>query len=58
MRKYKVTLLFTNLDNFLGTDSQAKLSYDIESDDVRHAHLLAQRLTSVMGADRYDIDEI
>ena len=58
MRKYKVTLLFTNLDNFLGTPYQAKLSYDIESDDYSHAVLLAERLANVMDADGYDIDEI
>ena len=57
MRKYKVTLLFNNLDNFLGTDFQAKLFYDIESDDYSHAMLLAQRLANVMDADRFDLDE-
>lgn len=58
MRKYKVTLLFTNLDNSLYTDFQAKLSYDIESDDYSHAVMLAQRLAKVMDADQYDIDEM
>ena len=58
MRKYKVTLLFTNLDNSLFTNWQAKMSYDIESDDYSHALLLAQRLVKVMEADHYDIDEI
>ena len=57
MRKYKVTLLFTNLDNFMGTNFQAKLSYDIESDDYSHAVLLATRLAKVMDADHFDIDE-
>lgn len=57
MKKYKVTLLFTNLDNFLGTPFQAKLAYDIESDDYSHAYLLAQRLCKVMEADQFDIDE-
>jgi len=57
MRKYKVTLLFTNLDNSLYTDFQAKLSYDIESDDYSHAYMLSQRLAKVMEADHFDIDE-
>jgi len=57
MRKYKVTLLFSNLDNFLGTDSQAKLFYDIETDSYSHAVLLAQRLSDRLDADLYDIDE-
>jgi len=57
MKKYTVTLVFTNLDNFMGTDSQAKLSYDIESDDYSHAYLLAQRLARVMDADQFDINE-
>jgi hypothetical protein len=56
MRKYKVTLLFTNLDNSLYTDFQAKLMYDIESDDYSHAYMLAQRLSKVMDADQFDID--
>jgi len=56
MRKYKVTLLFTNLDNSLYTDFQAKLMYDIESDDYSHAMMLAQRLAKVMEADHFDID--
>ena len=57
MRKYKVTLLFNNLDNFLGTDFQAKLTYDIESDDYSHAYMLAQRLAKVMDADQFDIED-
>lgn len=57
MRKYKVTLLFTNLDNFLGTDHQAKVMYDIESDSYSHAVMLAARLAKVMDADQYDLDE-
>ena len=58
MRKYKVTLLFTNLDNSLFTDFQAKMSYDVETDDYSHAMLLAQRLCKVMDADQFDLDEI
>ena len=58
MRKYKVTLLFTNLDNSLFTDFQAKMSYEIESDDYSHAYLLGQRLTEVMDADQFTLDEL
>lgn len=56
MRAYTVTLYFTNLDNFLGTDSQAKMFYNIESDDYHHAYLLAERLCKVMDADHFDLD--
>ena len=57
MKSYKVTLLFDNLDNSLYTDHQASMSFDIKSDDYSHVMLLAQRLTKVMDADRFDIDE-
>ena len=56
MKTYKVTLLFDNLDNFMGTDHQASMTVEIQSDDYSHAYLLAQRLTKVMEADRFDID--
>ena len=56
MKTYKVTLLFDNLDNFMGTDHQASMTIEIQSDDYSHAYLLAQRLTKVMEADRFDID--
>ena len=57
MKAYQVTLLFTNLDNFMGTDDQASMSVEIESDSYSHAMLLAQRFAKVMDADRFDIDE-
>ena len=57
MKSYKVTLLFDNLDNFMGTEHQATMSVDIQSDDYSHAMLLAQRFAKVMDADRFDIDE-
>jgi hypothetical protein len=58
MKAYKVTVLFTNLDNSLYTDFQAKVKYDIESDDYSHAYLLAQRLTKLLDADHFDIEEV
>jgi hypothetical protein len=58
MKAYKVTILFTNLDNSLYTDFQAKVKYDIESDDYSHAYLLAQRLAKVLDADQFDIEEL
>ena len=57
MKSYKVTLLFTNLDNFMGTDDEAAMTVEIKSDSYSHAMLLAQRLAKVMDADRFDIDE-
>ena len=57
MKGYKVTLLFDNLDNFMGTEDQASMTLDIKSDSYSHAMLLAQRFAKVMDADRFDIYE-
>ena len=57
MKKYKVVLKFENLDNSLYTDFQAKVSFDIESDDYSHAYLVAQRLQKVLDADAFSLDE-
>ena len=57
MKTYKVTLLFDNLDNFLGTDHQASASFEIQSDNYSHAMMLAERFCKVMEADRFDLDE-
>ena len=57
MKSYKVTLLFDNLDNFMDTDHQATVSFDIEAGDYAHALLLADRFTKVMDADRFVLDE-
>ena len=48
---YKLKLLFTNLDNFMGTKETASMTVDISADDSRHALLLAQRFQKVMDAD-------
>ena len=56
MTTYKVELMFTNLDNFMGTDDEASMTVEIKSDSYSHAMLLAQRLAKVMDADRFDID--
>lgn len=57
MKTFEVTLYFTNLDNFMGTDQKATMAISIKSDDFTHAHLLAQRLQKVMDADHFDVDE-
>lgn len=57
MKGYKVTLLFDNLDNFMGTEDQASMTVEIKSDSYSHAYLLAQRFAKVMDADRFDLDE-
>jgi len=57
MTTYKVTLLFTNLDNFMGTHDQASMTVEIQSDSYGHAMLLAQRLQKVMDADYFTVDE-
>ena len=56
MRSYKVHLVFTNLDNFMGTNERAEMTVEIKSDDERHADLLAERLVTVYGADHYVLE--
>jgi hypothetical protein len=58
MRKYKVILLFTDLDNTLFTSWKTKMSFDIETDDYTHATLMGMRLQKVMEADHFEIEEI
>ena len=57
MQTYKVILQFTNLDNSLYTDDQARMSINIESDSYSHAYLLAQRFAKVMDADTFFIED-
>jgi hypothetical protein len=57
MKAYTLTLLFDNLDNFLGTDYQATAQFEIQSDNYSHAMMLAQKFCKVMEADRFDLDE-
>lgn len=56
MKSYKVTLMFTNLDNYMGTDHQASIDIDIKSDDISHAYLLAERLQRLYDADNFSVD--
>lgn len=49
----KLTLYFTNLDNFMGTDQSASVTMDIAADDDSHATLLAQHLQKMLQADYY-----
>ena len=58
MTRYHVTLKFGNLDNSLYTDYQAAMQIEILSDDISHAHLLAQRWQKVMDADDYKLVEL
>lgn len=56
MQKYTLTLLFDNLDNFMGTDDQATARFEISADSYSHALLLAQRFCKVFEADRFDLE--
>ena len=58
MKSYKLVLLFDNLDNFMGTDDQAKVTLSMESDSYSHAMLLARRFCKVLEADRFDLEEV
>lgn len=55
MKFYQVELIFSNLDNFLGTVEQASMTVEIRADDLTHANLLAQRLQKVYDADHYNL---
>jgi hypothetical protein len=56
MRSYRLTIYFDNLDNFLGTDAQARAHFTIEADNYSHAVLLASRFLRVFDADRWDLE--
>jgi hypothetical protein len=58
MKSYKLVLFFDNLDNFMGTDDQARVTMSVESDSYSHAYLLAQRFCKVLEADRFDLEEV
>lgn len=58
MIRYCLTLKFGNLDNSLYTDYQAAMQTEILSDDISHAHLLAERWKKVMDADDYKLVEM
>jgi hypothetical protein len=58
MTRYYLTLKFNNLDNSLFTDYQAATQMEILSDDLSHAHLMAQRWVKVMDADDYKLVEL
>lgn len=53
----KLTLHFTNLDNFMGTDESATVTMDIAADDLAHAYMLAAHLQRMLQADYYTIEE-
>ena len=57
MKSYTLTLYFDNLDNFMGTDDQARVHFQVESDNYSHAIYLAERFCRVFEADRYDLEE-
>ena len=56
MKSYKLVLHFDNLDNFMGTDDQARVTMFVESDSYSHAYLLGQRFCKVFEADRFDLE--
>ena len=56
MKAYKLTLHFDNLDNFMGTDDQARAQFTVEAESYSHAVLLAVKFLKVFEADRYDLE--
>jgi len=53
----KLTLYFTNLDNYMGTDQSASVTMDIAADDDAHATMLAIHLQRMLQADYYTIED-
>lgn len=58
MKAYKLELVFSNLDNFMGTDEEASMTMDIKADNYAHAVMLALRTQKVFEADYYTLDEV
>ena len=56
MTQYKLTLYFDNLDNYMGTEDQARAQFTVEADSYSHAVLLAARFIKVFDADRWDLE--
>jgi hypothetical protein len=56
MKQYKLTLYFDNLDNYMGTDDQARAQFTVEADSYSHAVLLAVKFVRIFEADRYDLE--
>ena len=56
MKQYRLTLYFDNLDNYMGTEDQARAHFTVEADSYSHAVLLAMRFLRVFDADRYDLE--
>ena len=57
MKQYKITVHFENLDNSLYTGEGAAVVFNVESDDLYHAHLLGEHLQKTLKADCYSLDE-
>lgn len=57
MKSYTLILAYENLDNFLGTYEQASMDIRIKADNCDHAYLLAHKLTKIMEADYFILDE-
>ena len=55
MKKYLVELFYTDIDNSLYTSQQASVMVNINADDQKTAFLVAEKLLSVYGADKYTV---
>jgi hypothetical protein len=58
MKKFKITLYYSNLDDNLCTKDKASITFDnVEADDLYHAYLLAEKLEKKLGADWSEVNE-
>ena len=52
----RVEFVFTDIDNSLYTSHRASVIMEIQAEDPKTAHLLAERLQRLLGADHYYMD--
>lgn len=53
----QVEFFYTDVDNSLYTHAQASVVMTIHADDLVTAHILAEKLQKLLGADKYTLEE-
>ena len=58
MKKFSITLHYSNLDDNLCTKDKASITFDnVHADDLYHAYLLSDRLEKKLGADWSEVHD-
>ena len=55
MKTYRVTLMFTDVDNNFWTKGKAEMGFDVNADDIETAQFLGERLLRILGADDFSV---